>query len=349
MDTSLDISALVTGLAWPAVVGALAWWYRAPLAKLITEAPRYVKSFKLGAVEVQFAEAKPASLSMIQGAVDLRHAGTPNDVNDSTLASFYAQVADPTRMDYVVVDVGTGSDWLSSRLYILSVIMRRMRGLRAIVFVESNASVRRKLVGVCECEPVRWLLAARWPRFESALAAAELNVWGHPYDLPSPIPGTVASIVIPRAAGSPVQNIPPFSKDRGFRIANAEGRLEGCQRGSPEGAALLLKSFLDAIQRPIQAESDDWQVLGSTPSIAEYAVWLTGTLIDQILVGSLEKRSVRLHDYQGWNEQLRVRAFLEHPFDWVAVTREDGVFDRLINRREMLEQLALQVAKGASG
>lgn len=250
-------------------------------------------------------------------------------------------------MEYVVVDLGAGNEWLSSRLYILSVIMRRMRGLRAIVFVESNSTVRRKLVGVCECEPVRWLLAARWPRFESALAAAELNVWGHPYDLPGPVPGTAGPIVIPRPVGSPLQDIPPFAEARGFRIANAEGRLEGWQ-GSPEGAALLLRAFLDAIQRPIPAQSDDWQEVGATKSVVEYAVWLTGALIDQVLVGSLEKRSVRLHDYQGWSEQLRVRALVEHPGDWVALTREGDVFDRLMDRREILERVGLQVAKGPS-
>ena len=246
------------------------------------------------------------------------------------------------------MDLGAGAEWLSSRLYVLSVIMRRMRGLRAIVFVETDTTVRRKFVGVCECEAARWRLAAKWPRFESALAAAELNVWGHPYDVPAPTPDVTGTIVIERPPGRPPLQLPPFPGNKGSRIVNAEGRLVGWG-GSPEPAALLLRSFLDAIQRPLPPPSNDWQVLRSTPSVAECAMWLTGALIDQVLVGSLEKRSVRLHDYQGWSDQLRIRALVEHSGDWVAVTRENGVFDRLINRRDIVERLAVQAARAASG
>jgi len=338
MATTLDIAALITGLAWPIVMCALAWWYREPLSKFIAEVPRSVKSFKAAGFEVQLAEARSAP-PVTEGAVDLRHAGIPSDVNDSTLASFYKQVQDSTRTDYVVVDLGAGAEWLSSRLYILSVILGRMRGLRAIVFVENDATLRRKLVGVCECDPVRWRLAAKWPRYESALAAAELSVWGHPYDM--------GPIAIPRPPGSPlppIPSIPSFAESQSYRIVDENGRFD-----YPEAAARLLREFLDAIQRPVPAPSDDWQELSSTPNVAEYAVWLTGALIDQVLVGSLEKRSVRVHDYQGWSEQLRVRAFVEQLGDWVAVTRENGAFDRLINRREILEKLAAQVAKAAGG
>jgi hypothetical protein len=340
-NTLNSVIALFTGLAWPAVVGVIAWWYRDSLSKFIAELPRNIKSFKVAGVEIQLEEAKSVPLSIGGGAVDLRHAGRASDVNDSTQASFFRQIQDPTRTDYVVVDLGVGSEWLSSRLYILSVILRRMRGLRAIVFVQTDGTMRRKFIGVCECEATRWRLAEKWPRFESALAAAELNVWGHPYD----VPGTIIVGVPPGQV-----QIPGFVENGPIRISNEEGRLVGWG-DSPEPAANLLRSFLNAIQRPapIPIPSDDWQELETTPKVAEYAVWLTGSLVDQVLVDSLEKRSVRLQDYQGWSDQVRIRAFVEHSGDWVAVTREGGAFDRLINRSEIVERMATQAGKAANG
>jgi hypothetical protein len=125
-------------------------------------------------------------------------------------------------------------------------------------------------------------------------------------------------------------------------IVNDEGRVLWMP-SSPEPAANLLRFFLDAVQRPGASPSPDWRPLPSNPELCEYAVWLTGALIDDVAGDSLDKRSVRLHDLQGWSEELRMRAVLEHPADWVAVTRDEAVFDRLINRRQLLEQLGQHV------
>jgi hypothetical protein len=127
---------------------------------------------------------------------------------------------------------------------------------------------------------------------------------------------------------------------------NPEGRVEEFQH-SPEPAAQLLREFLEAIQRPGPVESEDWQLLSSDPSLIEYAVWLNGAMVEQVLQGSLDRQSVRLSDFQGWNERLRTRSFVEHSGNWVAITLHDGAFDRLIDRREVLESVASQVVKGA--
>ncbi len=66
---------------------------------------------------------------------------------------------------------------LTSRLFILSVILSRMRGLRAFVFVETAGHIRRRFVGVCDSDAVHWQLASRFPWFEAALAHAEAAVW----------------------------------------------------------------------------------------------------------------------------------------------------------------------------
>jgi hypothetical protein len=335
MEVTLDLAALVSALAWPAVIGFVVWRYREPLSEFLREAPRRVRSISAAGVSIELAETEPRALLSLQDVkVDLRRAGTSGDVNDSTLRSFYAQIEDPSRIDHAVVDLGYGSDWLSSRLFILSVVLRRMRGLQAFVFVESVENSRRHFLGVCDSRQLRWRLASRWPRYESGLAAAELHVWGHPYD-------DVSGLLIPwkQLPGGQQMEIPAFRE--WADIADAEGRIVTRDWPNPEPAAQLLRSFLDAVQRPAvpAPPSSGWQVLPSDAGVAEYSEWLTGALVDDVLRESLDKRSIPLHAWQGWTDEIRARAVLEHESRWVAVTRDEGVFDHLIDRAQILEQL----------
>jgi hypothetical protein len=343
MDVKLDVAALVSAIVWPALLGVLAFLYRRPLSRLVAELPGHVKKVSIGGVDVEFADARSATLTLAEGKIDLRKSGTSDDVNDSTLASFYAQIGDPSRIEYAVVDLGSGEEWLSSRLYVLSVLMRRMRGLHALVFVETSGNVRRSFVGVCDCDRVRWRMAARWPRFEAALAGAELVLWGHPYA----VPGGEFTIDVNRPwAAAPLMQIGAFSPSPWVRVVNSEGRVEGPQ-GSADPAAGMLRSFLDAVQRPGPALPEGWVLLPSDTQLGEYAVWLSGALVEQVLKESLDRRSIRVNDFQGWSDRERIRAMVEHPGEWVAFTRPDGGFDRLVRRREVTESVASQALRAA--
>jgi hypothetical protein len=352
MSVQLDIAALVGALALPLVLIIVLWWFREPLSVFFREIAGRVKSVSVAGFSIELATATSTSLSSLQASVDLRHAGTATDVNDSTLRSFYEQISDPVRIDYGVVDIGTGREWLSSRLYILSIILRRMRGLRAFVFVETVGPTRRRFLGVCDADRVRWRLAARWPRLESALAAAELSLWGHPYEERG---GQIAQL--PALPGQPPPTFPPFSQRDvwGRQIVNDEGRIVWAG-SNPQPAADLLRYFLDAVQRPavpvVQPPAvtphSEWEVLpSSSPPLAEYAAWLSAELLDDVLMESLDRQSLRLSDLQGWSADIRVRAVLEHIGNWVGVVRDEKVFDRLIDRRQVLEQLARQPASGS--
>jgi hypothetical protein len=348
MSVQLDIAALVGALVLPAVLLVIFLWYRDPLSDFLRELPARLKSVSVAGFSLELATASTTSRSSLQEVkVDLRHAGTPADVNDSTLQSFYEQVRDVARIDYVVVDLGTGQEWLSSRLYILSVILRRMRGLRAFILVQTIGLTRRQFLGVCDADRLRWRLAARWPLLESALAAAELRLWGHPYVGPDVQPGgqipQLHVSLVPALPGQP----PPPPTIPGFgdpahgspRIVNDEGRIVVWQTDPGAAAADLLRHFLDTVQRPTTTPRPEWEELPSNPSLSEYAVWLTADLIEDVLDDSLDERSVRLSDLQGWNEDLRLRAILEHPGEWVSVIRDQSVFDRLIDRRQVLEEI----------
>jgi len=318
LTTTLDIVALVSALIWPLVIAALLWGFRDRLVDAVKALGPHVRSVSFGVVSFQFAEARAMSLQ-VAGAVDLRHAGNSGDVNDSTLRTFYNQIRDPSPLDYAVVDLGTGREWLTSRLFILSVILSRMRGLRAFVFVETSGHIRRRFVGVCDSDVVHWRLAARFPWYQAALVHAEDAVW----------PALPSSVV----------QLPP---DWGPIISSNRGRL--VEAGdNPEPAATLLRTFLDQIQRdPIGSQPDDqWEALPkSIPRKVELARWLSAADIEQIMGPSLQTSAISELELQRGDDTTKARLLLAQRGRWVAVTRDERVFDRLIDRMSIVETLA---------
>ena len=322
--TTLDIAALVNALAWPLVIAVLLWLFRDRLVEAAKALAPRLKAVSVGAVSIQFVEARALSLQSA-GAVDLRHAGRSGDVNDSTLHSFYDQIRDPSSLDYAVVDLGMGGEWLTSRLFILSVILSRMRGLRAFVFVETTGPVRRRFVGVCDSDAVHWRLAARFPWFEAALAHAEAAIW------PPPPPG--------------VADLPPapiISSDRGRLVQMGD---------DPEPAAQLLRAFLDQIQRdPIGLPpGDQWQTLpNAAPPKVEHALWLAAADLEQIMGTSLQTSAVSEVELQRGDETTKARLLVAQRGRWVALTRDERVFNRLVDRGSIVETLANRCVTAAS-
>ena len=333
LTTTLDVAALVGAIAWPVLLVVAALLFRDQLVEVAKVLAPRVRSFSVGVVSLEFAEAQPLSLQMT-GAVDLRHAGDSSDVSDSTLRSFYEQIRDPSRLDYAFVDLGDGHEWLTSRLYILSVILARMRGLRALVFVETAAHVRRRYIGVAECDKVRWRLAMRFPWLESALAHAEAAVWSKPVQRMKDYQNT--------------PNVPVVSNDQGRLIWQHPGQpvLPG---GDPEPAAEILRRFLDKIQLLIAPPGDDeWESLPSTPPKSgrfERARWLKPADLQQIMGPVLDHSAVSIAELQRSDEATKARILVSQASSWVALTRDDCVFDRLVNRTSIIETIARKCAQ----
>lgn len=323
--TTLDIAALVTAIVWPLLILIALLLFRGRLVEAAKWLAPRVRSVSLGAFSLEVAAAQPLPLQMT-GAVDLRHAGQSGDVNDSTLRSFYEQISDPSRLDYAVVDLGEGREWLTSRLFILSIILSRMRGLRAFVFVETAGHVRRRLVGVAACDKVRWRLAMRFPWLEAAFAHGEALVW------PEPLPPGPAGV-------SPIV------------VSNDQGRIEW-HGGAPEPAAQLLRAFLDLIQAPAPAalqNPEGWETLpSSAPPKVEHADWLTAADLERIMGNALDQSSLRLTDLQFSDDTKKAALLVAQSGQWVALTRDDRVFDRLVDRMTVLELIAQRATQATA-
>jgi hypothetical protein len=219
-----------------------------------------------------------------------------------------ASLQDTTPADYAVVDLGTGSEWITSRLYLVATLVARMRGLRVILFVggEGNLST---LIGWAEVERVRWALAAHFPWYEVALADA------------------YHATVFPMTAATVAR--PNLSFDQ-------RGRYEPWRAGN------IAQAYRTALQvrggpAPIDAS---WIELG--PNVWERAEWLNVQSIRAILGGALCSSPV-IQDGDLPNEQL-ARRLLRASGQFVPIVDTRGTLLRLVNRATLVDRTAALVA-----
>jgi hypothetical protein len=93
---------------------------------------------------------------------DVRQLSPAEEFSSQAMALF-DQIRNDAASDFAVIDLGTGQQWLTSRLFIFAVLLQRMRGLRCFVFVETGGQTRRRFIGISALERVRWCLARSIP------------------------------------------------------------------------------------------------------------------------------------------------------------------------------------------
>ena len=74
--------------------------------------------------------------------------------------------------DYLVIDIRQGQSWFISRVFIFTIFLQAMRGVKCIVFVESKGEHDRRLIGLASPDQVRAALGATYPWLEEALSNA---------------------------------------------------------------------------------------------------------------------------------------------------------------------------------
>jgi hypothetical protein len=167
--------ALVGAIAWPLVVVVLAIVFRGAVGDVFGTARQ--RGFKLGlpgGLSFDLPGATEAHVNWVSGReeIDLRGPVSAASILDSTQREFTTQLLDRTPAQYATVDLGDGAEWLSSRLYIMSILLARLRSIDAFVFLETRGNQPGCLVGWAHVDDVRWQLARASPRFEQAFIRA---------------------------------------------------------------------------------------------------------------------------------------------------------------------------------
>lgn len=322
-DHPLDVSALVGAIVWPLVLVILVVIYHAPIVAALGTARE--RGFKLGLPggwSFELPGATEARVNWVSGRMgtDLRRPVSYTTITDSTRAEFSAQLRDRTPAQYALVDLGGGQEWLSSRLYIMSILLARLRSVDALVFLEERGAQSGCFTGWAFVNEVRWALARASPRLEPAFAQAEYKLYEQ----------SQCVVVKGGVLAPPDQPTTPGSL-------------------SPEQEAPvdLLSAYLQQIQLPVAPpnEKSRWQPLVSAsgipaPLMVEYGQWLDRTSIRELLGDHLQKSSIRENELLSKPEAEQVRLIVSHHGNYVALTDDDGRLTRLIDRGTLIEQLS---------
>lgn len=240
---------------------------------------------------------------------ELRSGGAPI----SGAGDFAAITLGPD-IDYIVIRLGSGDQWLASRLFAFAVVLRQMRGLRCIVFTHSGwGFAGDKLLGLASPDDVRSALGWRFPWFERTL----FGCWEERLLLDQQ--QAPAGVRRPEFVDRPIQLTPQDAELLFVRYVNALRNQD---------ASDTLK------QTQLAPDDPDWVTLRSDNQ--EHTRWLNGPLVEQLLGDGLKDARVQA---SGSPTRL-VSDALEQEGDFVAVVSRTDAFRDLIDRRALLQNRA---------
>jgi hypothetical protein len=139
---------------------------RVPLGDLVKELGKRATKVSLFQFALELSTVPQLPPSWRVGVDDVRQLTKAAVFDSATTALF--QLTSAGASDYIVVDLGTGDQWLTSRLYIFALVLQRMRGLRCIAFTAARQDERGVFIGLADTTRVRWSLAMAYPWLESA-------------------------------------------------------------------------------------------------------------------------------------------------------------------------------------
>jgi hypothetical protein len=184
-----QITALINAIVWPIVVVVVLVTYRRELPRLVRGLTARLSRVSFAGAAVDLApasEAAPAVLSAARGFID---ATATAGFQDSAPALRVITRADAS--DFAKIDLGSGHSWLTSRLFIFSLILGGTAGVRRLVFLQRSAEGIATFVGVADPLVVAARLATRFPWLSYALSdATELSgprkdAWSPPFADPA--------------------------------------------------------------------------------------------------------------------------------------------------------------------
>jgi hypothetical protein len=246
----------VKALAWPIVAAFALYLFRRPLVELVAQVARRVRKVALFEVSLELATLPELRPTWSVRDVDTRQL-TSSQIFDSYSGTLFEELLKPTPADYAIVDLGSGEKWLTSRLFIFSLILWEVTGLRAFVFLETANGVRRRFLAVATPDNVRRRLGQRYPWLEEACARA---LAGHYWKIQNPQP---------EAAGQ-------------TKFSNMESPYRMTT------VATFVKTFIEALHRvtdPPPDELSSYLVVGAE---RERAHWIDGERLERDLGGVLD-------------------------------------------------------------
>ncbi len=336
---------LVKALAWPVVALVMAFTFRRPIAAFVSALGSRITKLSMFKVELELVPASPATVTPLLD--DIRTATNPATINDST-HRMLVDVQAGAPADYALVSLGDGGEWLTSRLYVATVMLERMRGVKVVVFVEQTPASPQRFVAVVPVGQLRWAMAQRYPWLEAAWTRALVSLY--PQVWPPRPEGLTPTQTWPPALppGAQWPTDPKTLATPTRVIVSDSGGFE------PNTARQLVSGFIESLQRlkpalpaggGFAADSAEWVEIRADTQ--ERATWVTRRLLESLLPPNV---------FEAWADALRnsprarrTRAVLRRVAPFVALVEGEREFVRLVNRQSLLEDIAAPLGEEPEG
>jgi hypothetical protein len=275
------------------------------------------------------------------GGEDVRGLVVAQQVNDSYFDTLRQSLRIPGTADFFVVDLKSDGrkEWLTSRLYLFTYVLSRMKDVRSIVFTATRGDVARSFLGVAGTEELLRALADAEPWLRLARRQVEAKQLGvlPPQGIPPqpPLPAALPAV-------QPNVIIPMDIEEWWHSM-----------RANPLADPLSIsQQFLTCVQwvQPLGSPDpeDDWLQLPGPPGQGktwEHATWITASdLTDGMLRDAVRTDGYVLDD-RSWSAVERVRTVAQTQGDFVALLGPGRRFERLVDRRSLLEELGKAAIK----
>jgi hypothetical protein len=185
----IDLPLLLRSATWPVFAVVALVVLRQPLADMVKALGQ--RTHKLSFMEfslelTEISEKKPATL---ETEIRQLEAGLNPQSGSTSLSSLFNQIQHGEQHDYIVIDLGSESSprWLTSRLYLLALLITLLNRPMCLVFVETAGGMRKRFVGLASPDQVRWALARRYGWLELAKAEAFKVLNNFPFDEAPPL------------------------------------------------------------------------------------------------------------------------------------------------------------------
>ena len=170
------LSEIAAATAWPLFALIALILLIRPIRILVEVLGKRVDSVSFGKFSLQLAGAKLEAQPLNLEIRELDSSISPQS-GPSKLSQAISQLRSGGKRDFILIDLGSKVDprWLTSRLYILALLLAPSEQPGCFVFVDSDQEGHQHFIGVSSPDRVRWALARRYHWFELAAATAAVT------------------------------------------------------------------------------------------------------------------------------------------------------------------------------
>ena len=304
-DWVLFVDLLKT-FAWPLVVGFALYLFRRPIIELVSQIIKRAKRLSVYSVSVDLASLEELTPPWSVGTVDVRQL-TSAEIFDSYSDTLFTELLSTQISDFAIVDLGKGKEWLTSRLYVFSLVLGEIKNLKAFVFLESIGGHRRRFLGTATPASVRRKLAVTYPWFEEAFISALSKVYT-----------------------SPVEQV-GVSK-----YTNEAAIFSGAVQWKVTQFVRQLVENLQRTTTPPDDEMHSYLEIGTEPQTWERAYWIDGERLERDLAGILNYSWCE--DSPDIPRKTLIESIIRRPGPFVAKVDEDRRFLSLVDKNALLER-----------